>query len=586
MTQAILPLDAILQGHTQSLFQALRLLQQHAAAPTSSATTLNQQQLLDSLRDSDIDHRDQLLLSGYLKHQHPNALLSSDIRPALIFVDLLISQLLAVASLHSTIVTPAKRLSAVLIARLLSRPDIIINTEHPLCQFNEQLFQHLAIWEPHAGKAGRQMPQWLNDLTSELFTLDINSSSTVKQLSTTLQGIVNQEQRHSQKLEQRLQEASLGDSKTDAMRQTVMDFMARRLSRQPMPEDIVGFVQTRLIGDLQYLLIHEGVECPIWKKWQRLLQVLSWAFAQHDNSTHRNKVMTLLPPLIEQLDESYWQAFPKPQGYETFFESLQYYFLDIIKGTPLTCEVFPVMTPVEPANTTTIIDQSMLDHINRVSLGEWFSVSLDNEQTAKGKLTLKDPKNNLVILTRYSGKKLVEYRFEDFSLALASKIIRPLGIRNLYQRSLKGTLYQLDKKHQHHLKIEQRIAQTQAKDIAAAKAREEALSLNQRQTQPRSYAVTHSKRESLRTEIAKLHVGAWLEIRHQQGETKHIKLSVKLESSDKYIFTDRLGQRAADHCIAELIDLMAKGQLAILSQGEHFENSLEKVVRGLRRPAS
>jgi len=590
MTPSSLPIDQILKGHTQSLLKALRLLEGHDGQGVQAPLNpINQQQLLQSLEQQSEYFPDRLLLTGYLKHHFSDHLLSADIRAAQPFVDLLISQLYVGAAPDNKIDISGRRLSLTLIIRLLSRPDIAINTEHPLCEFIHRLFNHLSIWEAAAGKTGRRFSEWLENLAAILPALDINSSSTVKELSQQLSTHIEEDQRHQQKLEQRIIDSLDAHDQIDNARDTVHTFIARRLSGQALPEEIATFIQNQLIADLQYLLIHRGVDCPEWKKWQRLLQALSWAFAQTDSPSHRNKVMTLLPPVIDQIDDSYWQHFPKDHHYAEFFQTLNDYFVQVLQSIPIQCVPFARFEQNCELNTllnstNAVVDQSMIDDLERFQEGDWFSFKAENTDSAplKGKLLKKLPQQDRLLFVRYSGRKLAEYSFADFSLARATKVAKLIRRKHLYARTLKTTLQQLDRRYQHHLKLEQRITETQARNLAANKAQREAEQLQQLTSSQKSQ-ISEDRRQALRETLTALHVGAWLELQSEGRDNQRLKLSVKLQASDKYIFTDRLGQKAADHNLAELVELMANGQLSILSQGEHFENSLEKVVRGLRK---
>ncbi len=590
MTPTSLPIDQILKGHTQSLLKALRLLHQHDGQPvTVPFDPLDQATLLESLNQQSQYFADRLLLSGYLKHYFPERLLSADIRSALVFVDLLISQLYVSANPDDSIDRCGRHFSLILIVRLLNRPDIAINTEHALCRFIHQFFNHLAIWEPAAGKTGRRFVTWFDNLVSALPTLDINSSLTVNELSDQLAHHIKEDEIHQRKLEKRIEDSQGAHDQIDNAKNSVLSFVSKRLAGQALPEEISDFIHSTLLADLQYLLVHHGVDCSDWKKWQRLLQALSWAFSQSNSDTHRNKVMTLLPPIIEQIDESYWQYFSKQQDYRNFFQLLNDYFVLVLQDVPITCIHFRKLDYVEQSSHQAVVDQSMLDDLERFQVGDWFSFQADDDKQKpiKAKLLLKQSHKDQLLFVRYNGRKFADYHFSEFSLALAAKIAKPIKRRHLYARTLKTTLQQLDRRYQHHLKLEQRIAETQARDLAATKAQREAQNIEQRpKTNGLDKDLNPNQKANFENTLTALHVGAWIELERDGPEKIRLKLSVKLQSSDKYIFTDRLGKKAADYSMTELVNLMANNQLRILSQGEHFENSLEKVVRGLRKTTS
>ncbi|MBU3070280.1 DUF1631 domain-containing protein [Aestuariicella sp. G3-2] len=594
MTTTALPIAQILKGHGQSLHQALRMLSEHQP-PTTSDTTISPAALMadiETLADKpEADSNDspdgqvnkKLILRTHIQRLNPSAQLTRDVQPALIFVDLFISELTAQTKPHSSITHLCRKTSLMIGCLLLTRPDIAITADHPFCRLIQKLYQQLTLWEPAAGRQGKAFSEWLHKLCQELPVLDINSSQEMDGYSKQLQAIIESDLERSQKVEQRLLEAASGSNALETARKTVIEFIGRRLSQRELPEDVALFIQNTLISDLQYLLIHEGIECELWKKWKRLLQIFSWAFLSDSSESHRTKVATLLPPMIEKLDESYWQGLPKAEQYPDFISAIQHYFLQAMTGTPIVTKPFPDLLPTSAeAPQKAMLSQNIEHDLSHIKEGDWFLFRQDSKEYLKGKLLYKSPKLNTLLMTKYSGQKLADYSFDDFSVGLAAKNILPLKTHQLYALALNSTLQRLDNHYQKNLQAEKHREILMARQQAALKAEKEAQVLHQQaENLPE---ISDNLRSSLQQQIAQLNVGAWLKWQRTETQTVEIKLSVKLQNSDKYIFTDRLGQRIADYSLTQLVELMAQKQITILSQGENFESSLEKVVRGLRKP--
>ncbi len=622
-----LPIEQILKGHTQSLFQALRHLQQLCdqpdltSTPTPQVSTiehhLTQPQLLDLVQESNsyqnavkpqqaaTQPNSARPLLGALLTTH-SAQLHDDLRSSQRLVDTMLSRLLMQCRPHPDIAESSHQCTLVLITRLLTRPDILIHAGHPLCKLIQQLFQQIAVWEPVGGKAGKRFIDWLQNLTHQLISLDINSSATIAEWQQGLQQLTDQDISRRLVLEQRQLETYQAHDNLEAARQTVTDYLNKRLSGQCLPVETGVFIRQRLRSDLQFMLIHQGVECPQWKRWQRLIQVLSWAFS----GDQPHKVNTLLPPLIEQLapiadqqDTDYWRFFPAETDindhYRNFFTQLQLDFLKALTQQPLDCESFP---PLDTADTTTgsqvhaVIDQQLIDDLSQYQHGHLFFVQQSlagtesNFYWAKAKLLDKNPLHDRILLTRYSGQKLADYTFDQFTLGLASRVIRPLNVSSLYGSTLLATLRQLDKQFQHQQKLNQQLQEEQmARGKAAHKASQEAIALQQTPVSPGRDSTNQLDGEQdleYQTLLDSLHVGAWLQLQQAGVDPIKMKLAVKLQASNKYIFTDHLGQRLGDYSRTELLHLLAGQQLRILSQGTNFENSLEEIVRGLRKPSA
>lgn len=588
MTTTALPIAQMLKGHTQSLFQALRLLSgAQRAEPEIDIITI--ESLLSQIQNipSELDSSDaspsgdKLVLRRYL--QSIARQVAPDLQASLLFIDLLISELTLQTKPHPAITSLSRKISLMIGCRLLTRPDIAITASHSFCRLIQNFYQQLAIWEPSAGKQGKAFAEWLRVFNAELPSLDINSTSQVEHYSNSLKNLVDTDHERSHKVEQRLLETVSGTSALESARNTVIEFTGRRLTHRPLPEDISLFIQNTLISDLQYRLINDGVDCDLWKKWKRLLQVFSWAFQANDNESHRTKVSTLLPPLIEKLDKSYWQDLPKADQYPDFISSVQHYFLKALTSTPITTVPFPDILPTSNKNPhTAMINQSIEVDLSHIKKGDWFQLHRENATISKGKLLKKSSQQDSLLLTKYGGQKIAEYSFDEFSVGLLSRSIVPLNHNQLYGQALRTTLQRLENFYQKYLQAEQHRAISEVRRLAALKAQNEAQSLKQQaENLPE---ISENLRSALQQKISQLNVGAWLKWQRTGTEQVEIKLSVKLQNSDKYIFTDRLGQRIADYSLAQLAELMAQKQITILSQGENFESSLEKVVRGLRKP--
>lgn len=594
MTTTALPIAQILKGHSQSLHQALRMLSEHQP-PSPSENTLSAAALMadiETLADEpDTESRNssynpvnnKLIIRSHIQGLNPSMQLTRDVQPALIFVDLLISELTTQTKPHSSIAYLCRKTSLLIGCLLLTRPDIAITADHSFCRLIQKLYQQLTLWEPAAGRKGKAFPEWLQKLCQDLPTLDINSSQEMDAYSQQLQAIIEADRERSQKVEQRLLETASGSDALETARKTVIEFIGRRLSQRSLPENVALFIQNTLISDLQYLLIHEGIECDLWKKWKRLLQIFSWAFLSDDSESHRTKVATLLPPMIEKLDESYWQDLPKAEQYPNFISEIQHYFLQAMTGTTITTKPFPDILPSSSEGSQRAMLNQHIEHdLSHIKEGDWFQFREDNKEYQKGKLLYKNPKLNTLLITKYSGQKLADYSFDDFSVGLSAKSILPLKSHQLYALALNSTLQRLENHHQKHLQAEKHREILEARKQAALKAEKEAQVLNQQaENLPE---ISNKQRSTLQRQISQLNVGAWLQWQRTETQTVEMKLSVKLQNSDKYIFTDRLGQRIADYSLTQLVELMAQKQITILSQGENFESSLEKVVRGLRKP--
>ena len=86
--------------------------------------------------------------------------------------------------------------------------------------------------------------------------------------------------------------------------------------------------------------------------------------------------------------------------------------------------------------------------------------------------------------------------------------------------------------------------------------------------------------------VSALLVGAWLRIPGPKQKPTDCKLGVKLQAADKYIFVDRRGVKVGEFKHKQLAAMVITGDCEILDSGTEFEDTLEKVVSGLREHRS
>ncbi len=91
------------------------------------------------------------------------------------------------------------------------------------------------------------------------------------------------------------------------------------------------------------------------------------------------------------------------------------------------------------------------------------------------------------------------------------------------------------------------------------------------------------RRREARRAISLLTVGDWLELRDELGNGQRLKLAVKLPSSGRLLLVDREGIKRADLTGDELIERLATGAATLLANAPRFEDTLARVVDGLRR---
>jgi hypothetical protein len=130
------------------------------------------------------------------------------------------------------------------------------------------------------------------------------------------------------------------------------------------------------------------------------------------------------------------------------------------------------------------------------------------------------------------------------------------------------------------------LQQAQAK--LQAEQEHQQRQLAREQEQARRLRVTAAagddqRRREARRAVSLLAVGDWLELRDEFGDSQRLKLAVKLPSSGRLLLVDREGIKRADLTGDELVEQLATGAATLLANAPRFEDTLARVVDGLRR---
>jgi len=264
--------------------------------------------------------------------------------------------------------------------------------------------------------------------------------------------------------------------------------------------------------------------------------------------------------------------------------------------------------------TGTSISRSLLAKVEALQSGMWFD--FPHQAQRRLKLLIKDDESQQLLFVNQLGIKSLEQSFEEFAYQLASGGAVVLAAENLFSQLWQTLLEQwhaeFDKAAEQEARsaAEQRIkiaAEQRARELARQKAEEEAaklLAAKQLADKVRLDAELAAKelaeqqhrddllaRESIdaaaqqraRLIASSLTIGAWMEYRNPRGETEKLKLAVILPTSGKCIFVDRNGIKKLELLRNDLIASILAGDLILINSGQQFEDTLARVVGGLRK---
>jgi hypothetical protein len=600
MSNTILPLKNILHGDYKCLVDSFREVEKKDAKSTSVSPSL----LLNNLRQEvheftggvstkNPDNNQSTIFNQFLIQQHPNASIYDTETPIPLFLnDNLFSFVFNHIKPHPELTHVAHKLSLLLCLAFSRRTEALCDKQHPLQKFANEFFKLLSTWEYTSGRSGRAAPELLDQLIAHVSTLDIQSNNTIQKQTDIIANFNRGNIERAKKLEQRLSEAEEKLISIEKQQQIISQWINKKLDNKLLPEELIGFIKNHLIGDLQYLFIHQGDTSSTWDEWQKLLHLFSWIFKQDTDELFQKKLYNALPDVVENLDERYYSQMQDTEKYQEFMHTTSTILMGLIKGDRYQCEVFHGHSSNVDHNV--VIKQVVITN-DDFKVGTWYLFKNSDHTNLRAKLAVKLNATDTLLFVNYLGRNVYQCTFKEFQLQLASQATTPLiDADRWFIKGLHHSLKQLEIHHRKNLREQQknRDNHNEEKTQAANKAKIEADRLTQqRQAQQQEQERALSQREALSDtdliqhseNIERLQIGAWVAIIDDQDRSQRCKLSVKLATTKKYIFTDRLGQPTGDYYLNDLIDLMISGRLSIISNAEKFDNRLEKIVKSLRK---
>lgn len=313
-----------------------------------------------------------------------------------------------------------------------------------------------------------------------------------------------------------------------------------------------------------------------------------------------------------------------------------------------TLEMLPY--PPGHSDTRTRVTDSILQQSAGIQQGNWILFTGEDGNVIRCKLALKNETTDQLLFVDRTGRKVMIKSNKDFALCLSTGIAKPLkhiSLTDLIDELINAliTLYennvdqqqqaQAERKQQEQLqqqqeelkqqqltlekqqeaerksREEQKIREEQQRrslefseqrrraaekalaeakalaDEKIARAIESALAEKKHQEEQQDLPSTTQMQQLIAQQnINALNVGAWIERFDEQQQKQRCKLAVYIASAGKYIFVDNLGRKVAEYQREQLLEAFLTEQVAIINNGDKFEDQLAKVIRSLRKDVS
>lgn len=507
-------------------------------------------------------------------------------------------------------------------AALAATPiNALKDDSHPFWSVAECLQILLTGYQPELGKGGTRL---LDELTA---TLTDTLATGWTQTNTALTEHCAQEVTRQQRIEQRLIDSALGQLRAQRARQQATQLLNRAMAGKKLAPAVVEWLQSDWFGELQRCLLQQGDEGDAWQRRAEttLLLVASLQPPTEENGG-RQWLYTQIPRVSAGLRQLLSERAHDPAGTDAAMALIEQQHLQLLKGQAPTTAPFRLLSADNTWFADISLSREMLARTQALAPGQWFLLKEDNGDR-RIKLILKQDESGQLLFVNQLGIKALQTSIEEFAYCLSAEMVLPLPLNSparavfaealaAREESLRASARQAAEDTaallQRREEVRQRVeAEARQRALARAKAAAEAQALAKAQAEAEAAAAqqlaedeAHARAqeqlrrqqalaglagdESLRQRLARqqatmLTIGHWVELHDEKGCLQRLKLAVKLQTSGRLIFVDREGVRRADLTRDQLIAALLAGSARIAEQGPQFEDTLARVVDGLRR---
>ena len=492
---------------------------------------------------------------------------------------------------------------------LVSDPAALARPEQPHRQFLELLVVAFKGYDQYSGKRAHTLLGEAGRKVAEAIVSPVPDGEACQSAKRAFAGLLQRYNRESLIYDKSLIVKEQGQTARDDARLIVNREILAAVRGHRLPAQLLRFFQEVWSNYLYVTYLREGLTSDAWKEGIAVIAPLVHSLSIRDPHEmfrfYQEKLAQALA-LVRRGAESIHQDTLLTH---TVLEYLDTLFLQVIQGDE------PDLPILEDAPTYSLgdteADLSPADHqaLDGLRLGDWYLIRAGGLET-RGKLIQKDAALGYCLFSNYSGLKAARLKIAGLAATLADGVLRRLDTAPVAERALEWALSQLEGQLQRmEVKVRaveqgrERLAREHARETAKVEeaahlkrlheqAQQEAAAIREQERRAAEEQVRDAKQqrelawqqgqeralEGALIEAQRLQPGGWLELLTADDGKHACKLGLKLKSSQKMIFVDRLGQKVAEMFPADLAARIVEGSARIIDYGVAFDDTLQSLI--------
>ncbi len=541
--------------------------------------------------------------------------LSKDDFAVLSFVDDSCKMIFQLTGLETEIEQQLRNAMPVLAVSLMQEPEIALPREAASIISVLDLICEAALgWHSDLGKQGDTLYQKIVESIGQLiagWNPGNSESLDFEAIVTELDGFFSKEKQRVRKLEERLRQSEAGTLRARTAKTVATRMINDAIRGKQFPAAISEFLTGPWYNSVQLLLIQQGEDSDTWRQAEKLTETIVWtmqplAAEGEALEQEKQKLYRIIEHLPEEIRQLLVALEHQADTAEEFLDALEEEHLKVAAGFDLEYEDFELLQEEHQGEPVPAVSGLLLRKIRNLEEDDWFVFEPEPDQISRVKLALKLDDVRQMLFTNRNGMRTLTGSYDEVAYLLTRGVLKRLTVEAGFASTFNNYLSGLVSEHSRRKEIEDAQAQAdreaQERESAKQKALEEARALEQAQEEAeRAKQEADFKADMMRkaaeaaenpenaerlavlTEtVNHLQIGAWLELPAVDGVATECKLAVRISSADKMIFVTRSGMKVGEYSSEELIQLLISEQGRIINEGVEFEDTLAKVVSGLR----
>jgi len=498
---------------------------------------------------------------------------------------------------------------------LLQKPELAIsNTGGNIINVLDLICEAALGWHADLGKQGENLYTRIEEAVHQL---NAGSNPKIAELDfdtivTELDTFFRKEKQRVRKLEERLRASEAGTLRARQATTVATKMLNDQMRGKSLPNAISEFLQGPWYQSVQIILINHGPDSDAWRQAVKMTETVIWSLQPltgegEQLEKEKQKLYGIIEHLPEEIRGLLVTLEHQADIADTFLAALEEEHVRVVGGFDIEYEDYELL-PEAPGSTEPVPSVSgiLLRKIRDLQEDDWFLYEPEADQVSRVKLALKLDDVKQMLFTNRNGMRTLEGSFDEVAYLLTRGILKRLTVEAGFASTLSTYLGGLMNEHNKRQAAEEAIAEAdraeQEQTAARQKALEEARALEIARQEAESQQLEADRKAELMKrateavenpdnadqlieltdKVNQLKVGAWLSLPAADGVETECKLAVRIASADKLIFVTGSGMKVGDYSSQELVHLLIAGAGKIINEGIEFEDTLAKVVSGLR----